>query len=141
MTAEEWATCSRTPSARDEDRKRIAAEMEAFLRSGKKITRIERGISADPDARKVTGIAKADTAREKAKGSACRKRDRFTAQQKQLLDAITSAVSMGIAPNRKSLQAATGWRIDAVDSRLDTLQKNGYIKITDDGIEIARAGK
>ena len=118
-------------------RKKLLRDTEAFERSGKSIKQIPFGASADPMARKVTGIESCDQSRQVAARVNRQHGGRLTKKQMEIVIALQELEKIpGIVLTKHGLKNKMRLQLNTINSRLQLLADKGYLRVDGDKITL-----
>lgn len=124
-------------AAREALRRRLQDDIAEFERKGGVKQIIPFGVSADPEARKVTGIENSDAARQVAARVNRKHGGRMTAKQREVMDAIRELSQVpGIRVTRQGVKNKMRLRFNVLNYRLKLLANKGMIRVVGEEIII-----
>ena len=118
-------------------REKLLRDTEEFERSGKSTKHIPFGASADPMARKVTGIESCDQSRQVAARVNRQHGGRLTKKQMEIIIALQELEKIpGIVLTKQGLKNKTRLKFNTLNSRLQLLADKGYLLVDGDKITL-----
>lgn len=118
-------------------RRKLQDDVEEFERNGGTKQVIPFGVSADPDARKVTGIENSDAARQVAARVNREHGGRMTQKQRDVMQAIRELSQIpGMVVTRHGVKNKMRLQFNILNDRLKALQNKKLIRVVGEEIII-----
>lgn len=118
-------------------RRKLQADMDEFERKGGEKTVIPFGVSADPEARKVTGIENSDVSRQVAARVNREHGGRMTQKQRDVMQAIRELSQIpGCVVTRQGVKNKMRLQFNILNDRLKALQNKKLIRVVGEEIVI-----
>lgn len=128
-------------AAREALRRKLQDDIAEFERRGGVKQVIPFGVSADPDARKVTGIETSDAARQVAARVNREHGGRMTQKQREVMQAIRELSQVpGIRVTRQGVKNKMHLQFNVLNDRLKLLANKGMIRVVGDEIIVNKCG-
>ena len=137
MGAEDWETSSASCRIKDAERAKLKADVDAFLKSGRKPIQCQMGESAEfgkphnptnaPDPAVIFQRAAGQAKKAKAQNKAATGRQRLTVNHIEILRASVDLQRRGMKSNLVNISRETGQSFRSAEMRIDVMVVRGMM--------------